>query len=288
MSPAVNLTLEEVPFAILEAVKARILANRRQLGQAQKPRPSLRPRPQFRRYGASSKTWRKPQYGAAILGQSYDVFNVTMRPSDDSAFVPVIPYFDFWNPSTSSWMELGLFFDGDVQYVDFIDDPMLVPVAAFVVDNVPLVFISAFAALACQLDSGWTGDPCEYAMQAFVDAVAYKNVFPSDEIVRLRATGWVYIPSPASSSTNANMTIAVDGFVGGTRSQRQDVPPLPYPPQPRLSLSSPDTVETNIEGELKLNASVPIFGDSSPSITPGLIAYININVNDGSVTFEPQ
>ena len=68
MSPAVNLTLEEVPFAILDVVKARILANRRKRDDLRKPRLSLRPRPQFRQFGASSKSWRKPQHGAAVLG----------------------------------------------------------------------------------------------------------------------------------------------------------------------------------------------------------------------------
>lgn len=71
MSPEVNLDLEDVPFAILEVVKARILANRRRLGLSQeqtKPRPSTRPRPQFRKTGASSKGWRKPQHGAGVLG----------------------------------------------------------------------------------------------------------------------------------------------------------------------------------------------------------------------------
>jgi hypothetical protein len=60
MSPAVNVTLEEVPFAILEAVKARILANRQRRNE-NRQRPSLRPRPQFRNVGASNKEWRPPQ-----------------------------------------------------------------------------------------------------------------------------------------------------------------------------------------------------------------------------------
>jgi hypothetical protein len=65
MSPSTLLDLEEVPFAILEAVKARILASRRNIG---KPPPSTRPRPQFRKFGASTKGWRKPQYAAGVLG----------------------------------------------------------------------------------------------------------------------------------------------------------------------------------------------------------------------------
>lgn len=68
MSPAANLVLEEVPFAILELVKARILANRRRRQQA-KPKPSTRPGAQFRKVGASTKEWRKPQYGAGVFGR---------------------------------------------------------------------------------------------------------------------------------------------------------------------------------------------------------------------------
>lgn len=89
MSPAVNVTLEEVPFAILEAVKARILANRRRLEQP-KPRPSLRPRAQFRRFGASSRAWRKPQYAAAPgggLSLSHSIATVTLQQQTQTALV---------------------------------------------------------------------------------------------------------------------------------------------------------------------------------------------------------
>ena len=73
MSPAVNLALEEVPFAILEVVKARILANRSKLGaeqDQQKPPPSLKPRPQLRKFGANSKTYRRPE--PAATGGGFD------------------------------------------------------------------------------------------------------------------------------------------------------------------------------------------------------------------------
>jgi hypothetical protein len=66
-----NIDLEEVPFAILEAVKARILANRRRLQRdQQQPRPSLRPRPQFTKIGANSKSWRLPKPAAMVLDDS--------------------------------------------------------------------------------------------------------------------------------------------------------------------------------------------------------------------------
>lgn len=64
-----NVSLDEVPFAILETVKARILANRRRLQDQQRPRPSLRPRPQFTRIGASSKAWRLPRPAATVMAR---------------------------------------------------------------------------------------------------------------------------------------------------------------------------------------------------------------------------
>jgi hypothetical protein len=85
MSPAINLDLEDVPFAILEVVKARILANRRRLGLSQeqaKPRPSTRPRAQFRKAGASSRGWRKPQHGAGVLDGGIGLWKT--RPTRDT------------------------------------------------------------------------------------------------------------------------------------------------------------------------------------------------------------
>lgn len=59
-----NVDLEEVPFAILEAVKARILKGR---GAIQPPlKPSLRPRPQQRKFGASDSRWVRPR--PAVVG----------------------------------------------------------------------------------------------------------------------------------------------------------------------------------------------------------------------------
>lgn len=65
-----NIDLEDVPFAILEAVKARILRNRRLLDlyNQQNPQPSLRPRPQFAKIGANSRSWRLPKTAAMALG----------------------------------------------------------------------------------------------------------------------------------------------------------------------------------------------------------------------------
>lgn len=63
-----NIDLEDVPFAILEAVKARILANRKRLQDSrdQSLRRSTRPRPQFARIGATSKIWRLPKPAAMV------------------------------------------------------------------------------------------------------------------------------------------------------------------------------------------------------------------------------
>jgi hypothetical protein len=63
---SLNVTIQDVPFAILEAVKARILAQRAQRRGLQegKPRAAKGPRPQFRRFGASSKAYRRPRPAA--------------------------------------------------------------------------------------------------------------------------------------------------------------------------------------------------------------------------------
>jgi hypothetical protein len=71
VSPAVNVDLEDVPFAILEMVKARILANRRRLNAAQQLPISTKPRPQFRKFGANSTTWRRPEPAAVSSGSPY-------------------------------------------------------------------------------------------------------------------------------------------------------------------------------------------------------------------------
>lgn len=65
-----NLTLEDVPFAILDAVQARILRSRARRDPPARPRPSLRPRPQQRRFGASSSRWVRPQAAVAPVQMS--------------------------------------------------------------------------------------------------------------------------------------------------------------------------------------------------------------------------
>jgi|LakMenEpi03Aug12_release.lakeMendotaPanAssembly.Ray.scaffolds.fasta_scaffold428551_2 hypothetical protein len=61
-----NINLEDVPDAILEAVKARIMANRRRLLDRQEllRQPPLQPKPQSRKFGADSKRWKRPQPAA--------------------------------------------------------------------------------------------------------------------------------------------------------------------------------------------------------------------------------
>ena len=67
-----NINLEDVPDAILEAVKARIMANRRRLldQQDQLRQPPLQPKPQFRKFGADSRSWKRPQPAAVASGGS--------------------------------------------------------------------------------------------------------------------------------------------------------------------------------------------------------------------------
>ena len=61
-----NINLEDVPDAILEAVKARIMASRRRLLDRQEllRQPPLQPKPQSRKFGADSKRWKRPQPAA--------------------------------------------------------------------------------------------------------------------------------------------------------------------------------------------------------------------------------
>jgi hypothetical protein len=61
-----NINLEDVPDAILEAVKARIMANRRRLLDREEllRQPPLQPKPQSRKFGADSKRWKRPQPAA--------------------------------------------------------------------------------------------------------------------------------------------------------------------------------------------------------------------------------
>jgi hypothetical protein len=62
-----NVELEDVPFAILETVKTRILAQRRKLEQPKQPNVVPGKRPQFVRFGASSKAYRMPRPAAMPL-----------------------------------------------------------------------------------------------------------------------------------------------------------------------------------------------------------------------------
>ncbi len=126
MSPAVNLALEEVPFAILEVVKARILANRRRLGAGQdqqKPPPSLKPRPQLRKFGASSKNYRRPE-PAATGGQP--------DPTYGLAFLSV-GVDDEGTPNTRIRVAYGdgskdLYLTGEFFFVDPNAQPLLLPI----------------------------------------------------------------------------------------------------------------------------------------------------------------
>lgn len=66
-----NVNLEDVPFAILEAVRGRIMSNRRRLKdnqEQQQQRPALQPKPQFRKFGADGRTWKRPQPAAVASG----------------------------------------------------------------------------------------------------------------------------------------------------------------------------------------------------------------------------
>jgi hypothetical protein len=71
-----NVNLEDVPDAILEAVIRRILASRRKMQDQQQlqDKPALQPKPQVRKQGADSKTWKRPEPAATLV--SDQAFNV--------------------------------------------------------------------------------------------------------------------------------------------------------------------------------------------------------------------
>ena len=67
---ALNINLEDVPNEIFEVVRARILKNRKSLAKAKapKPKPALKPLPQFKKVGADTKQWKRPEYAVAKKG----------------------------------------------------------------------------------------------------------------------------------------------------------------------------------------------------------------------------
>jgi hypothetical protein len=90
-----NIDLEDVPFAILEAVKARILRSRGLLEQynQQNPKPSLQPGPQFTKQGASSKGWRLPKTAAMALDSGVGLLAAGPASTYNSVGLPVISSF---------------------------------------------------------------------------------------------------------------------------------------------------------------------------------------------------
>jgi len=79
-----NIDLEDVPDAILEAVMARILRNRQKLqdNQQQIQRPLLQPKPQVRNQGADNRTWKKPEPAATLQPSGTGWLLVPSGPPD--------------------------------------------------------------------------------------------------------------------------------------------------------------------------------------------------------------
>ena len=104
-----NINLEDVPDAILEAVKARIMANRQRLLDQQElqRQPPLQPKPQFRKFGADGRTWKRPEPAAVATGagESIGMGWVAYRQQGFSAN-------SFWSNGTGLSGN-----DGSIQYV---------------------------------------------------------------------------------------------------------------------------------------------------------------------------
>jgi hypothetical protein len=71
----VNIWLEYVPDAILEAVKARLMRRRKDLQEdkEQKKREASEPGPQLVEFGGDSDEWRRPEPGIVTQGANYPV-----------------------------------------------------------------------------------------------------------------------------------------------------------------------------------------------------------------------
>jgi hypothetical protein len=73
---ALLIDVQEVPWRILEAVKARILANReakRRREKAEEVKGLTRPRPQRKEIGATMSTYRRPEPAPLVLGDPAEV-----------------------------------------------------------------------------------------------------------------------------------------------------------------------------------------------------------------------
>lgn len=79
-----NVNLEDVPWAILEAVRGRIMSNRRRLEESQQEqqRPALQPKPQFRKFGADGRTWKRPEPAAVLDLKKQTVIGAYQRNID--------------------------------------------------------------------------------------------------------------------------------------------------------------------------------------------------------------
>jgi hypothetical protein len=128
-----NVRLEEVPDAILEAVMARILRNRQKLqdNQQQIQRPLLQPKPQVRNQGADNRTWKKPEPAATPRQTPDGAWLLIPSDAEFNAKVRGIPPFNLVNSfpggeqiinaeflPTSGPNESGALFGGEA-----VDDP---------------------------------------------------------------------------------------------------------------------------------------------------------------------
>jgi hypothetical protein len=88
-----NVNLEDVPWAILEAVRGRIMSNRRRLQESQdqqQQRPALQPKPQFRKFGADGRTWKRPEPAATpYLDKALEITGCQINFNPSQGFIEI-------------------------------------------------------------------------------------------------------------------------------------------------------------------------------------------------------
>ena len=91
-----NVNLEDVPDAILEAVMRRIIASRRSMKDQQQlqEKPALQPKPQIRKQGADGRTWKRPEPAAVASPDGLGFLLIPRLPFDVELLGPFGDYAD--------------------------------------------------------------------------------------------------------------------------------------------------------------------------------------------------
>jgi hypothetical protein len=107
-----NVNLEDVPWAILEAVRGRIMSNRRRLEESQQEqqRPALQPKPQFRKFGADGRTWKRPEPAAVLDSTKQTVIGAINHIKDSTTTLNTYADFQYSYLSSLSGVNVPVTF----------------------------------------------------------------------------------------------------------------------------------------------------------------------------------